>query len=147
MTPWRKFSREPSSFYMTLVESCKQLLEQENLLDMTTDSRPSLLDAADRSGIKHSGAEIPKKSGDNWVDVDPDNIHFPDEVFRYSPFKVDIMRNFVFIKFFTDKPGPFYVEIQHFPNNDNKWVVTQNRVWGGVGVLWEGNVESKERRE
>ena len=143
MTPWRKFSREPPSFYMALVETCKQLLELENLLDMTTDSRRALIDAAKRSGVKHPYADIPKKPGDDWIDVDPDNIHFPDEILRYFPFEVGIVRNQVFMKFITDKPEPFYVDIQYFPNNDNKWVITQNRVWGGIGVLWEGTVGGK----
>lgn len=142
--PRRKFSREPPPVYMALVESSKQLLEQKNLLDMTADSYLSLVDAAKRSGSKHPYADTPEKPGDNCIwNVAPDSIHFPDELLRYSPFEIGIMRNQVKINFITNKPYTIFVDIQHFPTNDNKWVVTQH----GVGVLWEGNVGSKEEAE
>ena len=140
ITPWRKFSREPPSVYRALVEKCKQLLEQENLLDMDTDSRRSLLDAAERSGVKDPWSKISPKIGDVWVGVDPDNIYFPNEILHYSTFEVGIIRNHVSIQFINNKPESFLVYIQHFPNNDNKWLVTQIRGRNGIGVLWEGNL-------
>jgi hypothetical protein len=121
LAPCQRFSRESPSVYIELIRTCKHLLEQNGLLDITT-----LINALHE--------EPPRKA----VIIEPRHANFPKRVLRYLPRKATVRRNWVHIMFGVGRLGGFGVSIEFFPV-DSRWKIKMYVSEANSYLLWEGD--------
>ena len=141
--PWRRFRREPPSTYIELARTCKSLLEQNGLFDTNSTA------AIDSWYLKNGYMSLSVTKGistEVYVDeissktirLDPQMVSFSERMRRYSPRRVILSRNYVFI---ACKSRDIAVRVR-FSQVLNKWSVTL-RVsdMNETCLLWEGNLD------
>jgi len=123
LSPWNRFRREPSSTYVELARTCKDLLKQNDLCEtnniFTDPGRYELF----KKGVR----------------VKPQNVNFSGRMSKYSLREIIVYTNRVFILHSAGKMGGFCVWTEFLPVDDRWQVEMVVPEAARSYLLWEGD--------